>query len=311
LIFEIRSGSEACGESRDTDFHGRQDGRFGENEGAHRSPTAVHTGLSHTENHTMSSSRPTWCSDRHLIHSHNTPDTSTYERDRMRSRTREDHTSYTFNTLASFSCSRVGTRTALTDTVLSRRTPGQPRVRTRATTSPDWRVDRGGHTYNTHTTIAARHFALAPRSSGPLGSAHHLHNLTRHRGSSSLMHLSLSALASHGNTGSARASACGHMNHDYARPPVCTTTASRGRLPIPFRESRQPIMLGAHACHAAGVEDSMIQLICLWMCPESLHVYRRMGVAEHETLIRKASGCHVDCTQSVNIPVVVCDRAHN
>ena len=128
----------------------------------------MHTGLSHTENHTMSSSRPTWCSDRHLIHSHNTPDTSTYERDRMRSRTREDHTSYTFNTLASFSCSRVGTRTALTDTVLSRRTPGQPRVRTRATTSPDWRVDRGGHTYNTHTTIAARHFALAPRTSVPL-----------------------------------------------------------------------------------------------------------------------------------------------
>ena len=52
LIFEIRSGSEACGESRDTDFHGRQDGRFGENEGAHRSPTAVHTGLSqHRESH--------------------------------------------------------------------------------------------------------------------------------------------------------------------------------------------------------------------------------------------------------------------
>ena len=49
-------------------------------------------------------------------------------------------------------------------------------------------------------------------------------------------------------------------------------------------------MLGAHACHAAGVEDSMIQLICRWMCPESLHVYRRMGVAEHETLIRKALG---------------------
>ena len=52
----------------------------------------------------------------------------------------------------------------------------------------------------------------------------------------------------------------------------------------------------------------MIQLICRWMCPESLHVYRRMGVAEHETLIRRASGCHVDCTQAVNVPVVVGDQ---
>jgi hypothetical protein len=52
----------------------------------------------------------------------------------------------------------------------------------------------------------------------------------------------------------------------------------------------------------------MIQLICRWMCPESLHVYRRMGVAEHEALIRRASGCHVDCTQSVNVPTVVGDQ---
>ena len=37
----------------------------------------------------------------------------------------------------------------------------------------------------------------------------------------------------------------------------------------------------ATALHAAGVSDAMIQLICRWMCPESesLHVYRRMGVA--------------------------------
>lgn len=38
----------------------------------------------------------------------------------------------------------------------------------------------------------------------------------------------------------------------------------------------------ATALHAAGVEDSMIQLICRWMCPESLHIYRRMGIREHE-----------------------------
>ena len=45
----------------------------------------------------------------------------------------------------------------------------------------------------------------------------------------------------------------------------------------------------ATALHAAGVDDAMIQLICRWMCPESLHVYRRMGVAEHESSVRKAS----------------------
>ena len=45
------------------------------------------------------------------------------------------------------------------------------------------------------------------------------------------------------------------------------------------------------------------------MCPESLHVYRRMGVAEHETLIRRASMCSVDCMQSVNVPAVVQDQS--
>lgn len=64
----------------------------------------------------------------------------------------------------------------------------------------------------------------------------------------------------------------------------------------------------ATALHAAGVPDAMIQLICRWMCPESLHVYRRMGVAEHEISVRKASTCHVDCTQSVNVPIVVGDQ---
>ena len=41
----------------------------------------------------------------------------------------------------------------------------------------------------------------------------------------------------------------------------------------------------ATALHAANVPDSMIMLICRWMCPESLHVYRRMGTREHERLI--------------------------
>ena len=37
----------------------------------------------------------------------------------------------------------------------------------------------------------------------------------------------------------------------------------------------------ATALHAAGVEDSIIQLICRWMCPESLHRYRLIGLREH------------------------------
>ena len=52
----------------------------------------------------------------------------------------------------------------------------------------------------------------------------------------------------------------------------------------------------------------MIQLICRWMCPESLHVYRRMGVAEHERLIKRASQTDVDLIQSTNAPRVFADQ---
>lgn len=45
----------------------------------------------------------------------------------------------------------------------------------------------------------------------------------------------------------------------------------------------------ATALHAAKVDDGMVQLVCRWTCPESLHVYRRMGTQEHEQLIRKAT----------------------
>ena len=64
----------------------------------------------------------------------------------------------------------------------------------------------------------------------------------------------------------------------------------------------------ATALHAAGVDDPMIQLICRWMCPESLHVYRRMGVAEHERLIKRASQTDVDLIQSTNAPRVFADQ---
>ena len=65
----------------------------------------------------------------------------------------------------------------------------------------------------------------------------------------------------------------------------------------------------ATALHAAGVEDSMIMLICRWMCPESLHVYRRMGTAEHERLIAKAARVRIDAIQSANVAAVAgCER---
>ena len=57
----------------------------------------------------------------------------------------------------------------------------------------------------------------------------------------------------------------------------------------------------ATALHAAGVEDSMIMLICRWMCAESLHLYRRMGTREHEKHINAASGMNVSAIQSTNV----------
>ena len=66
----------------------------------------------------------------------------------------------------------------------------------------------------------------------------------------------------------------------------------------------------ATALHAAGVDDAMIQLICRWMCPESLHVYRRMGVGEHERLIKRATAVDVDLIQTTNAPRVFADQGY-
>ena len=54
----------------------------------------------------------------------------------------------------------------------------------------------------------------------------------------------------------------------------------------------------------------MIMLICRWMCPESLHVYRRMGTREHERLINEASSMNVDAIQSANVVRVVGDQGY-
>ena len=66
----------------------------------------------------------------------------------------------------------------------------------------------------------------------------------------------------------------------------------------------------ATALHAANVPDALIMLICRWMCPESLHVYRRMGTREHERLINQASTMNVDAIQSANVVRVVGDQGY-
>ena len=64
----------------------------------------------------------------------------------------------------------------------------------------------------------------------------------------------------------------------------------------------------ATALHAAGVPDATIMLMCRWMCPESLHVYRRLGSAAHEGHFRTAQLADVDAVQAANVPTVVGDQ---
>ena len=66
----------------------------------------------------------------------------------------------------------------------------------------------------------------------------------------------------------------------------------------------------ATALHAAGVPDEMIQLICRWMCPESLHCYRRKGTREHENYINAAAKQNVDAIQSANVIRVQGDEGY-
>ena len=66
----------------------------------------------------------------------------------------------------------------------------------------------------------------------------------------------------------------------------------------------------ATALHAAKVPDEMIQLIFRWMCPESLHSYRRKGTREHERYINAASQQNVDAIQSSNVVKVQGDEGY-
>ena len=63
----------------------------------------------------------------------------------------------------------------------------------------------------------------------------------------------------------------------------------------------------ATALHAAGVPDSMVQLMCRWTCPESLDLYRRKGLVEGENYLRAAKDVRVDAIQAVNVPRVCAD----
>jgi hypothetical protein len=54
----------------------------------------------------------------------------------------------------------------------------------------------------------------------------------------------------------------------------------------------------------------MIMLICRWMCPESLHVYRRMGTVEHEKCVTLAARADVDVIQAGNVVHVDGDQRY-
>ena len=60
----------------------------------------------------------------------------------------------------------------------------------------------------------------------------------------------------------------------------------------------------ACALHAADCPDAVIQLICRWACPESLHVYRQMGLEKHVFWTEKARCAVFDATRVNNLPVL-------
>ena len=65
----------------------------------------------------------------------------------------------------------------------------------------------------------------------------------------------------------------------------------------------------ACALHAADCPDSVIQLICRWSCPESLHVYRQMGVEKNIYWTERARCVTFDATRVNNLPALDADSA--
>lgn len=65
----------------------------------------------------------------------------------------------------------------------------------------------------------------------------------------------------------------------------------------------------ACSLHAADCPDAVIQLICRWSCPESLHVYRQMGVDKNIYWTERAQHVTFDATRVNNLPALDADAA--
>ena len=60
----------------------------------------------------------------------------------------------------------------------------------------------------------------------------------------------------------------------------------------------------ACSLHAAGCPDEIIQLICRWECPASLHVYRQLGVEQNVFWTDKANSATFDALRVNNLPAL-------
>ena len=60
----------------------------------------------------------------------------------------------------------------------------------------------------------------------------------------------------------------------------------------------------ACALNAADCPDNVIQLICRWSCPESLHVYSQMGVSKNVYWTERAQHVTFDATRVNNLPAL-------
>jgi hypothetical protein len=60
----------------------------------------------------------------------------------------------------------------------------------------------------------------------------------------------------------------------------------------------------ACALHAAGCPDAIIQLVCRWASPDSLRVYRQMGIEANLHWVGRAQTVTFDATRVNNLPAL-------
>ena len=60
----------------------------------------------------------------------------------------------------------------------------------------------------------------------------------------------------------------------------------------------------ACALRAAGCPPDVVQLICRWMCAESLSIYSLKGISEHAHWISRAEDAPVDAVRGALYPIV-------